>query len=31
VAEAIQALRGKAENVQILGSYPIESAGIPAG
>jgi prephenate dehydratase len=29
VAEAIQALRGKAESVRILGSYPIVANGIP--
>jgi len=29
VAEAIQALRGKAESVRILGSYPIAGNGIP--
>jgi prephenate dehydratase len=29
VAEAIQALRGKAESVRILGSYPIAADGIP--
>jgi prephenate dehydratase len=29
VAEAIDALRGKAENVRILGSYPIEGRGVP--
>ena len=29
VAEAIEALRGKAEKVRILGSYPVESPGIP--
>ena len=29
VAKAIEALRGKAESVQILGSYPIASGGIP--
>jgi prephenate dehydratase len=29
VAEAIQALRGKAESVRILGSYPIAASGIP--
>jgi len=29
VAEAIQALRGKAESVRILGSYPIAGDGIP--
>ncbi len=29
VAEAIDALRAKAETVRLLGSYPIETAGIP--
>lgn len=29
VAAAIDALRGKAENVRVLGSYPIRAAGIP--
>ena len=29
VAEAIDALRGKAESVRILGSYPITSNGVP--
>jgi prephenate dehydratase len=29
VAEAIEALRGKAESVRILGSYPIAADGIP--
>jgi prephenate dehydratase len=29
VAEAIAALRTKAENVRVLGSYPVESEGIP--
>ena len=29
VSEAIQALRGKAESVRILGSYPIADNGIP--
>jgi prephenate dehydratase len=29
VAEAIRALRGKAESVRILGSYPIAANGIP--
>jgi prephenate dehydratase len=29
VAEAIEALRGKAESVRILGSYPIAANGIP--
>lgn len=29
VEEAIQALRGKAENVRVLGSYPTEIAGVP--
>jgi prephenate dehydratase len=30
VADAIAALRGKAENVRVLGSYPVEVTGIPA-
>ena len=30
VAASIAALRGKAENVRVLGSYPIDSPGIPA-
>ncbi len=29
VAEAIAALRTKAENVRVLGSYPLASAGVP--
>jgi prephenate dehydratase len=29
VAEAIEALRGKAENVRVLGSYPLTEAGLP--
>ena len=29
VAEAIEALRGKAESVRILGSYPIAANGVP--
>ncbi len=29
VAEAIEALREKAENVRVLGSYPLTSTGIP--
>ncbi|MGH2952043.1 MAG: NAD(P)-dependent oxidoreductase, partial [Solirubrobacterales bacterium] len=29
VGEAIDALRGKAENVRILGSYPIHGRGVP--
>jgi prephenate dehydratase len=29
VGEAIEALRGKAETVRILGSYPVETTGIP--
>jgi prephenate dehydratase len=29
VAEAIQALRGKAESVRVLGSYPVAADGIP--
>jgi prephenate dehydratase len=31
VAEAIDALRRKAENVRMLGSYPLETRGIPGG
>jgi len=29
VAQAIDALRGKAESVEILGSYPVASDGVP--
>jgi prephenate dehydratase len=29
VAEGIEALRGKAESVRILGSYPIAANGVP--
>jgi len=29
VAAAVEALRGKAENVRVLGSYPLEAGGIP--
>jgi prephenate dehydratase len=29
VAEAIKALRGKAESVRVLGSYPVNAGGIP--
>ena len=29
VAEAIEALRTKAENVRVLGSYPLETRGVP--
>jgi prephenate dehydratase len=29
VVASIEALRGKAENVRILGSYPVETSGIP--
>ena len=29
VGESIEGLRGKAENVRVLGSYPVETAGIP--
>jgi prephenate dehydratase len=29
IAEALEGLRGKAESVRVLGSYPIASAGIP--
>ncbi len=31
VADAIEGLRSKAENVRVLGSYPIRSGGIPGG
>jgi prephenate dehydratase len=31
VAEAIEALRGKAESVRILGSYPVATNGVPEG
>ena len=31
VAAAIEALRGKAESVRVLGSYPVTAAGIPGG
>lgn len=31
VAEAIGALRSKAENVRVIGSYPLETRGIPGG
>ncbi len=31
VAQAIEALRGKAESVRILGTYPIASPGVPGG
>jgi prephenate dehydratase len=31
VAEAIRALRSKAESVRVLGSYPASSDGIPGG
>jgi prephenate dehydratase len=30
VAESIEGLRSKAESVRILGSYPIETAGVPS-
>ena len=30
VADAIAALRGKAENVHVLGSYPVGGEGLPA-
>jgi prephenate dehydratase len=30
VGDAIEALRAKAENVRVLGSYPLASAGVPA-
>jgi prephenate dehydratase len=29
VSDAIEALRAKAENVRVLGSYPRETKGIP--
>jgi prephenate dehydratase len=29
IAEAIEGLRSKAENVRVLGSYPLRSVGIP--
>ena len=29
VAEAIEALRGKAESVRVLGSYPVNAGGVP--
>ncbi len=29
VAEAIEALRGKAESVRVLGSYPLRDSGVP--
>ena len=29
VAEAIEALRAKAESVRVLGSYPVQAAGVP--
>ena len=29
VDEAIEALRGKAESVKVLGSYPVEAGGVP--
>ena len=29
VADAIDALRGKAENVRVLGSYPVNAGGVP--
>ena len=31
VGESIEALRGKAESVRVLGSYPLETTGIPGG
>jgi prephenate dehydratase len=31
VDDAIEALRGKAENVRVLGSYPTRTEGIPGG
>ena len=31
VAAAIGALRAKAENVRVLGSYPVATSGIPDG
>jgi prephenate dehydratase len=29
VTEVIEALRGKAESVRILGSYPVRAGGVP--
>jgi prephenate dehydratase len=29
VGDAIEALRGKAENVRVLGSYPLHTTGVP--
>ena len=29
VAAAIDALRGKAESVRVLGSYPVNAGGVP--
>ena len=29
IAEAIEALRGEAESVRVLGTYPIAAEGIP--
>ena len=29
VGDAIEALRGKAENVRVLGSYPLDTTGVP--
>ena len=29
VSDAIEALRGKAENVRVLGSYPLQTTGVP--
>jgi prephenate dehydratase len=31
VAEAVEALRSKADNVRVLGSYPLDTRGIPGG
>jgi len=31
VAEAIEGLRGQAESVRVLGSYPVKTIGIPGG
>jgi prephenate dehydratase len=31
VAAAIEALRGKAESVRVLGSYPVNAGGVPGG
>ena len=29
VSDAIEALRGEAENVRVLGSYPLHTTGVP--